>query len=182
MITIQEVPLLFTKKERTNFVGENNRKGSQDENCQKQILKDCFNIELLKLKGIRVNESDGEIKILKSYMQQDDPSAWTEDFDGVYKIDKTDDCYVFSLKMIPEQGGAQGRSIKLVYHHLKCCVKSIQNNKSFFVYDNIRTNIVKYVFILDGEYIHSHLERLNKLIPNEYKSYFYVGPSKNFMV
>jgi len=164
---LQEIPKIFTKKLRSEIIS-NGRGKSEDEKFQKDYLEKHLGVQIKKKKDIRVNIDSGEIKIVKSSMQELDPSVWSEDFDGVFT--KNGKECVVSFKMIPENGGSQNRSIKEVYWHIKACIKSVS-------LDN-KIKVDKFLFILDGELLSKHWQRMNDLIPQELKEKFYIGPLK----
>jgi hypothetical protein len=95
-------------------------------------------------------------------MHLDDCHLWTEDFDGSVKQDNS----LWSLKMIPEAGGAQTRSIREVMHHIDACVKNI----------TVQGSNNNFVFVLDGETILKYKDRMINLIPKDIRHRFIIGP------
>jgi hypothetical protein len=83
--------------------------------------------------------------------------------------------FAFSFKILVEGGGAQNRAIDLVFVHLKACVLSIQKGQLHFEMDGSKVEIAKYFFVLDGTYVEQFHARLNDLVPENLKKFFFIG-------
>jgi len=162
-LTFEDIPRVFTKENRKQIISEG-RRGSEDEKFQKHWLKKKFGLDLGPGTAVRCNLFTGEFIKSRRITHRDDFEEWTEDFDGY-----ADGIY-FSLKMITCAGGAQTRSIREVAHHIKACVRHLEN------YDSS----VKFAFILDGGELAKYLERFKRKIPQEFQKNFYIGPLKDF--
>ena len=168
MLMIREIPYVFTKKTRKQYISEG-RGSRQDEKYQKQYIKTYASVELGKNTGFRVNTDTGEICKVHAPLKQERFHVWTEDFDGGATIE--DSFWFFNLKMILEAGGAQNRSIRELAHHLDAC---ILNKKSY-------NNNYKFAFIIDGEEILKFKERLLGFIPAELEDDFFVGSCREYV-
>tara|TARA_R100000152_G_C6757431_1_gene181245 strand:+ start:398 stop:964 length:567 start_codon:yes stop_codon:yes gene_type:complete len=160
-VVTREIPYVFTKKSRQRFVSEG-RRSNEDERYQKWYLSKYLGLDIGGSTHLRCNLETGEIKKLTRVMHLPNCHRWTEDFDGAVESDNT----LWSLKMIPESGGAQTRSIREVMHHIEACVKNIITQKS----DN------NFIFVLDGAEILKYKDRMIQLIPEEIKHRFIIGP------
>jgi hypothetical protein len=172
---IQQIPKTFTKQLREDIIGKG-RKGSQDEQYQIGVLESNCGVKVEKINSYRVNVDTGEIKKTAKRMALPDPSLITEDFDGFYHpLSESKKVFAFSFKMLVEGGGAQNRAIDLVFVHLKACVLSIQKGQSYFEMDGSKVEIAKYFFVLDGTYVEQFHTRLNELVPENLKKFFFIG-------
>lgn len=76
---------------------------------------------------------------------------WSENFDGV--IQKTDTILYINLKMVCENGGAQTRSLREVYHFVSAQIRYLENTNATYYFVNI----------LDGEYSFKHMSKFTYL-------------------
>lgn len=162
-VTFEDIPEIFTKENRKAIVSEG-RRGSEDEKFQKYWLLKQFGLNIGPGTSVRSNLETGEFIHSRRITHLPDFEVWTEDFDGY-----AEGIY-FSLKMITCAGGAQTRSIREVAHHIKACVKHLENFDSS----------IKFAFILDGKELSKYLTRFREKIPLKFKSNFFIGPLKEF--
>jgi len=170
----QDIPETFTKQIREDIIGKG-RKGSQDEQYQVGALESNCGVKVEKINSYRVNVDTGEIRKTAKRMALPDPSLITEDFDGFHFLSERKKVFAFSFKMLVEGGGAQNRATDLVFVHLKACVLSIQKGQSYFEMDGSKVEIAKYFFVLDGTYVEQFHTRLNDLVPENLKKFFFIG-------
>ena len=156
-----DIPYVFTKENRKKYISLG-RRGNQDEKYQKLYINNFLGLDIGGSTHLRCNLQTGEIRELKRVMHLDHFHVWTEDFDGMVEEDNS----LWSLKMIPEAGGAQTRSIREVAHHIEACIKNITEQHS----DN------NFVFVLDGEQILKYKDRMINLIPEDIRHRFIIGP------
>ena len=138
-----------------------------------EIYQRCLIEKITKEKCIktnyRINMITHEMKIERQPMKRTDGFEWTEDFDGSIKY-KTNDFY-FNLKFICDNGGAQTRSLREVYHFI---INQIENN----------SKNTYFVNILDGDTSYKHMDKFNYLLnKNEYiekNKNIFIGDMYNF--
>jgi hypothetical protein len=157
----KEIPYVFTKENRKKFISDS-RRGSEDEKFQKQYILNYLGLDIGSSTHYRCNTQTGEIKRLTRVMHLDDCHRWTEDFDGQIEEDNT----LWTLKMIPEAGGAQNRALREVFHLIEACVKNITSKQS----NN------NFVFVLDGEEILKYKDKMINLVPVKIRHRFIIGP------
>jgi len=162
-VTFEDIPQVFTKENRKVIISEG-RRGSEDEKFQKYWLKKQFGLDIGPGTNIRSNLETGEFINSRRITHLPDFEVWTEDFDGY-----AEGVY-FSLKMITCPGGAQTRSIREVAHHIKACVKHLENHNPN----------MKFAFVLDGKELSKYLKRFQNKIPKKFKENFFIGPLKDF--
>lgn len=91
---------------------------------------------------------------------------WTEDFDGLSIVG--DKKFYFNFKFICDAGGAQTRSMREVYHFVKCQLEFFDNLQSEERHD--KENIY-FINILDGNTAMKQLPKFKYLIEKDkYKS------------
>ena len=109
---------------------------------------------------------------IKNPMTNNDGFDFTEDFDG--KISINSNTVYFNFKFICDNGGAQIRSLREVYHFIHLQILYLQKNKYKKIY---------FINILDGDTSYKHYNKFNYLInesENDIKEYIYVGDMYSF--
>lgn len=105
--------------------------------------------------NMRFNTETGEFTTNTCPMKNEDGFEWTEDMDGYQKLNDTEVYY--NLKMVCMSGGAQTRTLREVYHLIKCQLNYLKNTKEKIVFVNI----------LDGDISHKHIDKYNYLLNKE---------------
>jgi len=114
-------------------------------------------------------------------MKELDGFEYTENFDG--KNTKELNTIYFNLKFCCDSGGAQTRTLHLVYDFIKCQIQYI-NNK--YINENIikNNNAIFFINILDGDTCYSNISKINYLLSklNEKKleQYIFIGSMYEF--
>ena len=111
----------MTKEWRKKVIGQGKNMGgataSRVEKWQRLCLEKIVKQNVAKT-NLRLNHSTKKLETVTRPSRQPDEFEWTEDFDGVFYIGKTR--YLVNFKMIVGTGGAQTRSLREVYHFIKC--------------------------------------------------------------
>lgn len=118
-----------------------NGKSNECEIYQRKQLSTILNLDDIPKTKLRLHISTNKI------LEENRPLAncidgfeYTEDFDGI--INNENSKLLFNLKMICDQGGAQTRTIREVYHFIECQFKYLINNENENTY---------FINILDGD-------------------------------
>lgn len=180
--TFSTIPERMTKQWRHQQISKNSRDNSS-EKFQKSFINKNLGVDLNifheNKKNVRINKSTLEFKNLKVITDREDFMDWTEDFDGIKKVNGK--MTYWNLKIIPDAGGAQNRSIRPVLSMVETFAKHIKKENSTDKY---------FICITDGDYYcnFSLLREGNKKTQFEYaidkvdpslRKYFYCGPLKN---
>jgi len=111
----------MTKEWRKKVIGQGKNMGgataSRVEKWQRLCLEKIVKQNVAKT-NLRLNHSTKKLETVTRPSRQPDEFEWTEDFDGIFHIGKTR--YLVNFKMIVGTGGAQTRSLREVYHFIKC--------------------------------------------------------------
>jgi hypothetical protein len=110
---------------------------------------------------------------IKNPLTKDDGYDYTENFDGKIKIN--DNVIYFNLKFICDNGGAQTRSLREVYHFIQYQILYIKKHNLHNIY---------FVNILDGDTSYKNITKFNYLL-NQYediKKYVFVSDLYNFKI
>ena len=106
-------------------------------------------------------------------MKQSDGYEYTENFDGL--LIKNRNNYYFNLKFICDKGGAQTRSLKEVYHFIRCQMEYLIK---------FNTNNTYFINILDGDESYRNSDKflylLNEEEYKEVKKYVFIGSLYEF--
>lgn len=130
-------------------------------------------------------------------MKELDGFEYTEDFDG--KCAHGSNTIYFNLKFCCDAGGAQTRTLRLVYEFIKCQIKYInkQNDKQNENKDNNDNdenqdkhkdekcnNGIYFINILDGDTSNTHIGKfrylLDKLNNKKLEKYIFIGSMYEF--
>ena len=101
--------------------------------------------------NLRLNLDNATMMELTRPSTRDDELDWSEDFDGRI-VNKKE--YLYNFKMVIGTGGGQTRTIRELYHFIKC--------QFVFLKDNPDTEIV-FINILDGDSMSAKLHRFIEL-------------------
>ena len=146
---LKDIPRVITKEWRQEHISKNSR-DNKVEKFQKRVILEDLGINLnhyplddkgKTLRNVRINKRTLEFKNLYKITDREDFVDWTEDFDGIYQLNGS--TYYWNLKMIPDSGGAQNRSIRPVIDMVEAFAKHIKKNKSTDKF---------FICITDGEY------------------------------
>lgn len=111
--------------------------------------------------------SKNKIVDVKNSSKRNDYFELTENFDG--KININNKKLYFNLKFVCDSGGAQTRSLREVYHFIKCEIAYLQNNK----------NKTYFINILDGDEAFKNYNKFNFLLKDKkydkIKKYIFIG-------
>ena len=180
--TFDTIPERLTKEWRHENISNNSR-DNRSEKWQKRTILDNLGVDLNTFendeKSVRINKRTLEFKNQRKITDREDFMDWTEDFDGIKKVNNK--MTYWNLKIIPDSGGAQNRSIRPVIAMVEAFAKHILKNKTTDKY---------FLCITDGDYYcnFSQLREGNKKTQFEYaidkvdpklRKYFYCGPMKN---
>ena len=161
-----------TKLWRQNQIWYKNGKSNECEKYQINLIEQIIKSKLEKTND-RINIETFQIINKKHPNVDNDGYEFSENFDG--KIIKNDNIYYFNLKFVCDNGGAQTRSLREVYHFIKYQLEYLLN-----------FNITNTYFfnILDGDTSYNNMDKFNYLINKEkYLSivkYVFVGSLSNF--
>lgn len=109
-----------------------------------------------------------ELKENRYPLKGDDGLEWTENFDG--EIIFNNQQIFFNLKFVCDKGGAQNRTVSLVYELIKYQFEYVKDNKNVF-----------FINILDGDRLYESRKYFNYL-QDKYakKKNIFIGDSKEF--
>jgi hypothetical protein len=164
-----------TKKWRQESLWYKGGKRTECEKFQIEALKDKLKIENWERPKVRLNITTFELKHnITPITSAPDGFEWTEDFDGLIK--RNSNQYNFNLKLVCDAGGAQNRSLREVYHFIKCQLEHLKKFKTKNIY---------FINILDGDTSYSFKNKYTYLREKEeYKDvmkYLYVGDLFDFV-
>ena len=169
-----------TKIWRQRYIS-NNQKDSSSEKYQRRFVEKITGNTCPKCID-RINLENYEIIPIANPMTKNKTPVpngfeYTEDFDG--KQIKNDEIYYYNLKFITEGGGAQTRSLREVYHFVKCQIENIKKRIG-----NGDLNNIYFVNILDGDLSHFkkvHFDYLlNKVNDKNIRDKIFVGDMHEF--
>jgi hypothetical protein len=150
-------------------------KGGKCNECEKYQIK-CIE----KITGTILTKTDArfymktyEIINIKYPMKKIGGYEYTENFDGL--LIKNSNKYYFNLKFVCDKGGAQTRTLREVYHFIKCQLYYLikfNNKNTYFINildgDECSRNMAEFLYLLnDEEY-------------KEVKNYVFVGSLYDF--
>lgn len=95
--------------------------------------------------NLRLNTENYKLEEKTNPLTGKNGFEYTEDFDGDVK--KNDIRYLINFKMICDSGGAQTRSLREVYHFIKCQLEYLLRNPD---------SNIKFVNIIEGDIGHKY--------------------------
>lgn len=150
-------------------------KGGKSNECEKyqiNLIEKMLAIKLMKT-HVRINMENYEITTNTHPMKNSDGFEWTENFDGL--LIKNTGKYYFNLKFVCDGGGAQTRSLREVYHFIRCQMEYL------IKFDTTNTYFIN---ILDGdECFHAMNKFLYLFNKEKYKQvikYVFIGSLYDF--
>ncbi len=156
-----------TKQWRQNMNWYKNGKSNECEKYQINLIEKIIKNNLMKTHD-RINMETNEIINKKNPMCNNDGYEWTENFDGL--LLQNDNKYYFNLKFVCDNGGAQTRTLREVYHFIKYQIKYLMK---------FNTTNIYFINILDGDTSYNNMNKFKFLINKEkYKSiikYVFIG-------
>jgi len=163
-----------TKEWRKKQEWYNNGKSNECEKYQIKLLEKIIGRELDKTNE-RINIETHVMSDKRNPMINADGFEWTENFDG--KIKRNDKIVRFNLKMVCDNGGAQTRTLREVYHFIQCQLEYILQNNSTNEY---------FVNVLDGGTSHKNMDKFIYLLNKEQyiniKKYLFIGDLHDFQI
>ena len=150
----------------------NNGKSNECEKYQTDLIEKITGTILMKTYH-RIYMKTYEIINIIHPMKQSDGYEYTENFDGL--LIKNRNNYYFNLKFICDKGGAQTRSLKEVYHFIRCQMEYLIK---------FNTNNTYFINILDGDESYRNSDKflylLNEEEYKEVKKYVFIGSLYEF--
>ncbi len=136
---------------------------------QRELLGKIVNKTIDKSNFMRINSATNKLVSIKNPYNNSDGYEITEDFDGFFEMGLKK-IYV-NLKFVCDEGGAQTRTLKLVYDFIKCQLEYLLSNDGLY-----------FLNILDGDCSYKNREKFDYLINKErYKNirkYIFCGCMK----
>lgn len=158
-------------------------KGGKRNECEKYQLTTLLKItkEPIKTKtDLRFNILTYSFDKVKNPNTKDNGFEYTEDIDGIQKIG--DYTLYYNLKMICNKGGAQTRTLREVYHFIRCQLEYLLI-RTCDLDNNCITSY--FVNILDGDESFRNINKFKNLINkeryNKIKKYVYIGDLKQYI-
>ena len=147
-----------TKNWRKNQLWYKNGKSNE---CEKYQLNKIYKITKLQCykKSMRFNIENLEFIELKYPNTLINGFEFTEDIDGYQNINNH--TLYYNLKFICDKGGAQTRSLREVYHLIKCQLNYLSKNQK------ILNNNILFINILDGDTAYTNMDKYQYLLSNE---------------
>jgi len=146
---------LQTKEWRKNQDWYINGKHNECEIYQKDIIK-AITQEHIEKTNLRFNIYDFTLNKLKNINNLHNGFEYTENIDGFQEF--KDKLIYYNLKMIIDKGGAQTRSLREVYHFIKCSLEYLLQNTDKNIY---------FINILDGDECYRNMSKFSYLINQE---------------
>ena len=171
-----------TKEWRKQCTWYKNGKSNECENYQKKILKQLLGYEIAKC-NYRFYIETNDLITKSNPMKYLDGFEYTEDFDG--KCTSGTKTIYFNLKFCCDSGGAQTRTLRLVYDFIKCQIQYI--NKIAINVNNFNLEELSntyFINILDGDNCNTHMSKfryiLDKLNDKKLEKYVFIGSMYDF--
>jgi hypothetical protein len=147
-------------------------KNNECEMYQRQVVETITKMKCPKTSA-RIRLDTYDIRENSKPMSSDDGFEWTEDFDGKQNINNN--TIYYNLKMVCDSGGAQTRTLREVYHFVKCQLEHLieTNNENTY-----------FVNILDGDQCYNRQKHFQYLLSKdrytEVKNKVYCGDMHTF--
>lgn len=144
-----------TKTWRKNRIWYKNGKSNECEKYQIELINKIIKEKIAKTND-RINMESYDIVNNKQPISKDDGYEWTENFDG--KLFKNRNTYYFNLKFVCDSGGFQTRTLRELYHFIKCQLEYLNKHNSYTRYfinildgDTSYNNMNKFIFLINKE-------------------------------
>lgn len=157
-----------TKQWRKNRYWYNGGKYNECEKYQIKLIEKILKININKTHE-RLNIENLTIMNIKYPLKNNNGYEFTENFDG--KITINNKIYYFNLKFVCDNGGAQNRTLREVYHFIKTQIKYLINNND---------NNIYFINILDGDTCYNNQNKFNYLFLNKKIENIFVGDIYTF--
>lgn len=145
-------------------------KHNECELFQRKQLETMLGVECAKT-NMRFNTETCELQNMTRPLDHENGFEWTEDFDGLSVVN--DKKFYFNLKFICDAGGAQTRSLREVYHFVKCQLEYLRLHSH-----DTDAESVYFINILDGNNSMKHLAKFKYLIEKQ----LYADISNNIFI
>ena len=163
-----------TKEWRKNQIWYKTGKKNECELYQREIIQKITKKKCKKT-NLRINIENYSIIKKTHPLIENNGFEWTEDFDGIQK--KINNIFYYNLKMVCNSGGAQTRTLREVYHFIKCQYEYLLKHPN---------DVEKKYFIniLDGNESYkrkknfNYLKKLDKY--NSISNQIFIGDIKTF--
>lgn len=162
----------MTKEWRRSVIaGGENMGGAISSKVEKwqRLCMEKITGEKCKKTNLRLNLATSELKKVSRPSYEPDEFEWTEDFDGEFHVDGTR--YLVNFKMIVGTGGAQTRSMREVYHFVKCQEAHLKSTSH---------RNTKFLNILDGDSVGAKMEVMRKARTDAYSDRIFIGDTYLF--
>ena len=173
-----------TKEWRKARTWYKNGKANECEKYQIDLIEKMTETILNKIPD-RINMETYEITSNKYPMKNSNGYEYTENFDGL--LIKNTNKYYFNLKFVCDKGGAQTRTLREVYHFIKCQMEYLillNSNANNTNANNTNANNTYFINILDGDECYHNMDKflylLNKEIYTQIKKYIFIGSLYDF--
>ena len=157
----------MTKEWRIKIIGGGKPMGgatsSKTEKWQRMCLEKITG-EDCKKTNLRLNLETHELKKVSRPSNEPDEFEWTEDFDGEFFVGKMR--YLVNFKMIVGTGGAQTRSMREVYHFIKCQESYLKSSGD---------KHTKFLNILDGDSVGAKMTSMRKACSKTGSKKIFIG-------
>lgn len=157
----------MTKEWRTRTIAGGNAMGgavaSKAEVWQRMCLEKITG-QKCKKTNLRLNLTSFQLKKVSRPSNEPDEFEWTEDFDGEFYIGNTR--YLVNFKMIVGTGGSQTRSMREVYHFIKC-------QEAYLKSSGVKNT--KFLNILDGDSVSAKMTVMTKARTGLFSKSIFVG-------
>lgn len=141
-----------------------NGKKNECEKYQIKLLEDIMNCKIKKT-NLRINIRENILTHISNPLNYINGFDYTENFDGICHINSK--ILLFNLKFVCDNGGAQTRSLREVYHFIEAQYKLNSDNYIF-------------INILDGDSSYKHMNKFTNL-NNYYNSKnIFIGDLNSF--
>lgn len=153
-------------------------KGGKSNECEKYQIALIEKITKTTLNKThdRINMETYEITSTSRPMKNDDGYEYTENFDGL--LIKGTNKYYYNLKFVCDAGGAQTRTLREVYHFIKCQMEYL------IKFDATANANTYFINILDGDECFHNMDKflylLNKEQYKHIQKYVFIGSLYDF--
>ena len=114
--------------------------------------------------NLRLNLATSMLKTVSRPSKEPDEFEWTEDFDGQFYVEGIR--YLVNFKMIVGTGGAQTRSMREVYHFIKC-------QEAYLLSSGDRNTV--FLNVLDGDSVGAKMNVMRKACSDERSRKIFIG-------
>lgn len=158
-----------TKIWRQNQVWYKDGRHNECEKYQSKILQKITNLSVDKTNH-RINIKTFDIEDIKHPLKLINGFEFTENFDAIMNFNNK--VYYFNLKFVCDNGGAQTRSLREVYHFITAQINYFSKN--------INSTSVYFINILDGNTCYENINKFTYLLSTYDNKNIFVGDMCNF--